>query len=54
MPAGLGSFQQYIGTLDTLGYANTVSWSNMTYVFGRYHTTNPFYAFTYMPIQNYL
>lgn len=54
VPAGLGSFQQYIGMLDTLGYANTVSWSNMTYVFGRYHTTNPFYAFTYMPIQNYL
>lgn len=26
----------------------------MTYVFGRYHTTNPYYAFTYMPIQNYL
>ena len=54
VPAGLGSFQQYIGTLDTLGYANTVSWKNMTYVYGRYHTTNPFYAMTYMPIQNYL
>ena len=54
VPPGLGSFNQYIGTLDSLGYSNTVSWSNMTYVYGRYHTTNPFYAATYMPIQNYL
>ena len=54
VPDGVGSFQQYIGTLDTLGYTNTVSWRNMTYVYGRYHTMNPFYAFTYMPIQNYL
>ena len=51
VPDGVGSFQQYIGTLDTLGYTNTVSWRNMTYVYGRYHTTNPFYAFTYMPIR---
>ena len=54
VPAGLGSFQQYIGTLDSLGYTNIVSWANMTYVVGRYHTTNPFYAATYMPIENYL
>lgn len=54
VPDGLGGFHQYIGMLDTLGYTNTVSWANMTYVPGRYHTTNPFYALTYMPIQNYL
>lgn len=54
VPPGLGSFSQYIGTLDSVGYLNTVSWSSMTYVYGRYHTTNPFYAATYMPIQNYL
>lgn len=54
VPAGVGSFRQYIGTLDTLGYTNTVSWKNMTYVYGRYHTTNPFYALTYMPIERYL
>mgnify|MGYP006935975722 CR=1 FL=1 len=54
VPSGVGSFNQYIGTYDSLGYYNTVNWSNMTYVFGRYHTTNPFYAYTYMPIQNYL
>ena len=54
VPDGLANFRQYIGTLDTLGYTNTVSWKNMTYVYGRYHTTNPYYAFTYMPIQNYL
>ena len=54
VPQGVGTFRQYIGTLDTLGYTNTVSWQNMTYVYGRYHTTNPFYAMTYMPIQNYL
>jgi len=54
VPPGLGGFRQYIGTLDTLGYTNTVSWSNMTYVYGKYHTTNPYYVFTYLPIQNYL
>lgn len=54
VPLGVGTFQQYIGTLDTLGYTNTVSWKNMTYVYGRYHTTNPFYALTYMPIERYL
>lgn len=54
VPPGLASFKQYIGTLDTLGYTNTVSWANMTYVYGRYHTTNPYYAMTYMPIQLYL
>ena len=54
VPAGLKSFRQYIGTLDSLGYANTVSWAAMTYVYGRYHTTNPYYALTYMPIENYL
>lgn len=54
IPAGVGTFKQYIGTLDTLGYTNTVSWKNMTYVYGRYHTTNPFYAMTYMPIERYL
>ncbi|MDD6160006.1 MAG: hypothetical protein PUB51_02605 [Oscillospiraceae bacterium] len=54
VPLGLGCFAQYIGTLDSVGYSNTVSWRNMTYVYGRYHTTNPFYAATYMPIQNYL
>lgn len=54
VPPGLANFKQYIGTLDTLGYSNTVSWTNMTYVYGRYHTTNPYYAWTYMPIQNYL
>ena len=54
VPPGLGSFSQYIGTLDNVGYLNTVNWSNMTYVYGRYHTTNPFYAATYMPIENYL
>lgn len=54
VPPGLGSFSQYIGTLDSVGYLNTVSWSGMTYVYGRYHTTNPFYAATYLPIQNYL
>lgn len=54
VPSGVGSFNQYIGTLDSLGYSNTVNWSNMTYVYGRYHTTNPYYALTYMPIQNYL
>mgnify|MGYP000016222901 CR=1 FL=1 len=54
VPTGIGTFQQYIGTLDSLGYMNTVSWKNMTYIYGRYHTTNPFYALTYMPIQYYL
>lgn len=54
VPPGLGSFSQYIGTLDSVGYLNTVSWNSMTYVYGRYHTTNPFYAATYLPIQNYL
>ncbi len=54
VPDGVGTFEQYIGTLDTLGYANTVSWSNMNYAYGRYHTLNPVYALTYMPIQNYL
>lgn len=54
VPLGVGTFQQYIGTLDSLGYTNTVNWQSMTYVYGRYHTTNPFYAATYMPIQNYL
>lgn len=54
VPPGLGSFNQYIGTLDSAGYLNTVSWSNMTYVYGRYHTTNPFYFATYLPIQYYL
>ena len=54
VPPGVGVFQQYIGTLDTVGYANTVGWKNMTYVYGRYHTINPVFAMTYMPIQNYL
>lgn len=54
VPAGVGTFKQYIGTLDSLGYTNTVSWKNMTYVYGRYHTTNPYYAATYMPIEKYL
>ncbi len=54
VPPGVGEFEQYIGTLDTLGYTNTVSWRNMTYVYGRYHTTNPFYTYTYLPIENYL
>ena len=54
IPPGVGEFKQYIGTLDTLGYTNTVSWRNMTYVYGRYHTTNPYYSFTYLPIEDYL
>lgn len=54
VPAGVGSFRQYIGTLDTLGYTNTVNWGSMTYVYGRYHTLNPSYMFTYMPIQSYI
>ncbi|MBQ9535246.1 MAG: hypothetical protein IJU78_05345 [Clostridia bacterium] len=54
VPAGVGTFRQYIGTLDTLGYTNTVNWGSMTYVYGKYHTTNPTYTFTYMPIQWYI
>lgn len=54
VPAGVGAFRQYIGTLDSLGYTNTVNWGSMTYVYGKYHTTNPSYAFTYMPIQWYI
>lgn len=52
-PAGVNLYQ-YIGTLDSLGYTNTVNWSNMTYVYGRYHTLNKAYLYTYMPIQNYV
>lgn len=53
VPSGV-TLKQYIGTLDSLGYLNTVSWKNMTYVAGRYHTLNPAYAATYMPIQKYV
>ena len=53
VPAGV-TLKQYIGTCDSLGYLNTVSWSNMTYVYGKYHTLNPVYAATYMPIAKYL
>ena len=54
VPAGVGTFKQYIGTLDSLGYTNTVSWANMTYVTGRYHTLNKAYLATYMPIESYV
>jgi hypothetical protein len=54
VPAGVGTFNQYLGNLDTLGTSNTVSYRNLTWVYGRYHTTNPFYWATYMPIDWYL
>ena len=53
VPSGV-TLKQYIGTADSLGYINTVSWKNMTYVYGKYHTLNPAYALTYMPIAKYL
>lgn len=53
VPSGV-TLKQYIGTLDTLGYANTVSYANMTYVYGRYHTLNKTYLWTYMPIEQYV
>jgi hypothetical protein len=54
VPAGVGTFQQYLGDKDSLGKDNTVSYKNVTWVAGRYHTTNPYYSTTYMPIENYL
>lgn len=54
VPSGVGSLKQYLGNLDSLGTMNTVSYLNLTWVYGAYHTTNPYYALTYMPIQNYV
>lgn len=54
VPAELGIFKQYLGNLDSLGIMNTVSYKNLSYVIGKYHTTNPYYASTYMPIELYL
>jgi hypothetical protein len=54
VPTGLGSFKQYLGSLDSLGISNTVSYTNLTWVVGRYHTTNPYYWATYMPVENYV
>ncbi len=54
VPAGVGTLQQYLGSLDSLGIANTVSYKNLTWVYGKYHTTNPTYWATYMPIENYV
>ncbi len=54
VPTGVGSLSQYLGSLDTLGKTNTVSYNNLTWVSGRYHTTNPYYAYTYMPVENYV
>lgn len=54
VPPGVGSLKQYLGSFDSLGKANTVSYNNLTYLYGRYHTTNPLYYWTYMPIQNYV
>lgn len=54
VPAGVGVFEQYLGNLDNLGISNTVSYRNLTWVYGAYHTTNPFYYATYMPIEWYV
>jgi len=54
VPPGVGTFRQYLGTLDSLGIFNTVNYGNLTWVYGRYHTTNPAYFLTYMPIENYV
>ena len=54
VPAGVGTFNQYVGSFDSLGISNTVNFWNLTYVYGRYHTTNPYYSWTYMPIGWYL
>lgn len=54
VPSGVGSIKQYLGNLDSLGIMNTVSYYNLIWVYGAYHTTNPYYALTYMPIQNYV
>lgn len=54
VPANVNNLDQYLGTLDALGISNTVSFRNLHWVVGRYHTTNPFYQLTYMPIEYYL
>lgn len=54
IPTGVGTFKQYLGNLDSLGTMNTVSYKNLSYVIGKYHTTNPYYVSTYMPIELYL
>lgn len=54
VPGEVGSIKQYLGNLDSLGMLNTVSYYNLTWVYGAYHTTNPYYFLTYMPIQYYV
>lgn len=53
VPSGV-EIEQYLGSLDSLGITNTVSYYNLTWVYGRYHTTNPYYYWTYMPIEDYV
>lgn len=54
VPPGVGTLKQYLGSFDSLGIFNTVSYSNLTWVYGKYHTTNPTYWATYMPIEYYV
>ena len=53
IPPRVGSFVQYLGSNDTLGILNTVSYYNMITLDGVTHTTNPSYD-SYIPIELYV
>lgn len=53
-PEGVKNLEQYIGSLDTLGITNTVNYSDIHWVWGRYHTVNPLYFCINMPIEWYV
>ena len=54
IPTGVGTFEQYMGTIDSVGIFNTVSYYNLTWVTGKDHTINPAIYATYLPVMDYV